>query len=156
MPPSTDPATPISDLAQYIKTRIEHLSEDRKGRDEAWNAIRDNVRAIAAKQWKAGEGEGWRSKSVINITKQKIMTGYAIVIDVLLQRGRDDLFDRAVMTEMNDLGTLGHQDPAHDVDRGVMAVEQGGRSHEAHLVDGRIGSEVLRYRQVGHGEISGK
>ena len=38
------------------------------------------------------------------------------------------------MAEVDHLAAAGLQDPAHDVDRRVMAVEQAGRRHESHLV----------------------
>ena len=50
---------------------------------------------------------------------------------VLLQRGRDDLVDRAVVAEVDHLGALALQDAPHDVDRRVVAVEQARRGDEA-------------------------
>ena len=45
-------------------------------------------------------------------------------LDVLLDRRVDDLLDRAVVPEVDHLGALRLQDPPHDVDRRVVAVEQ--------------------------------
>ena len=47
------------------------------------------------------------------------------------------------MAEVDHLGAGGLQDAAHDVDRGVVAVEQRGGGDEAHLVGGFVGGEVL-------------
>ncbi len=55
-------------------------------------------------------------------------------LDVLLDRGVDDLRDRPVVAQVDDLSTLRLQDAPHDVDRRVVAVEQAGRGHEAHRV----------------------
>ena len=55
------------------------------------------------------------------------------------------------MTQVNDLRALRHQDAPHDVDRCVMAIEERSGRHEADFVGGGVGSQVLRYRQVGHG-----
>ena len=63
-------------------------------------------------------------------------------LDVLLQRGVDDLLHRAVVAEVDDLAALAHEDPPHDVDRGVVAVEQRGRRDEADRVRGGV--------EVGH------
>ena len=41
-------------------------------------------------------------------------------------------------------------DPPHDVDRGVMAVEQGSGGHEADLVLGFVGRQFLGHAHVGH------
>ena len=52
-------------------------------------------------------------------------------LHVLLDRGRDDLGDRAVVPEVDDFGALRLHDAPHDVDARVMTVEQGGRGDEA-------------------------
>ena len=39
------------------------------------------------------------------------------------------------MAQVHDLGPLGLQEPTHDVDGGVVPVEQAGGGHEAHRVD---------------------
>ncbi len=52
-------------------------------------------------------------------------------MDVLLQRGVDDLLDRAVVPEVDHFGAGTLQHPANDVDRGVVAVEQACRGNEA-------------------------
>jgi hypothetical protein len=53
---------------------------------------------------------------------------------VLLQRGRDDFVDRAVVPEVDHFGARSLQDPPHDVDRRVVPVEQARCGHEADLV----------------------
>ncbi len=55
-------------------------------------------------------------------------------LDVLLDGGVHDLLDRAVVAEVHDLAALAHEDPPHDVDRGVVPVEQAGRGDESHRV----------------------
>ena len=45
-------------------------------------------------------------------------------------RGDDDLLDRAIVSEMDDLGARRLEDPAHDVDRRVVPVEQTRRGDE--------------------------
>ena len=59
-------------------------------------------------------------------------------VGVLLDRGRHHVVDRAVMAEMDDLGARRLEDAAHDVDRGVVAVEQRGRRDEAQAVLGLV------------------
>jgi len=73
-------------------------------------------------------------------------------LHVLLQRGGHDFVDRAVVTEVDDLGAHALQDAPHDIDRGVVAVEQRGRGHEAHLVRRAVLGEGLEFGgQIGHG-----
>ena len=59
-------------------------------------------------------------------------------LHVLLDRRVDDLLDAAVVPEVHDLGPLGLHDPPHDVDRRVVAVEQGRRRDDAHRVLGHV------------------
>ncbi len=54
--------------------------------------------------------------------------------DVLLDRRQRDLVDRPVVAEMDHLGALRLQDPAHDVDRRVVAVEQRRRGQHPHRI----------------------
>ena len=49
---------------------------------------------------------------------------------VLVERGDDDLFHRAVVSEMDDFGARRLEDPAHDVDGRVVSVEQACRRDE--------------------------
>ena len=59
---------------------------------------------------------------------------------VFLQRRRDNLVHRAVVPEVDDLRAHVLQDAPHDVDGGVMPVEQAGGSNDPYLI----------YRSVGH------
>ena len=59
-------------------------------------------------------------------------------VGVLLQRGAHHVLDRAVVAQVDDLGALRLDQPAHDVDRGVVAVEQA-----------RGGDETQRARRQG-------
>ena len=46
---------------------------------------------------------------------------------------RDDFGDRAIVTEVNDFGARRLQDAAHDIDRGIVPIEQAGGGDEANL-----------------------
>jgi len=59
-------------------------------------------------------------------------------LDVLLERSGDHLVHRAVVPEVDDLGALSLQDPPHDVDRGVVPVEEARGRHEPHGVRGHV------------------
>ena len=52
-------------------------------------------------------------------------------VGVFLQRGAHHVLDRAVVTEMDHLRALRLDDPSHDVDRSVVAIEQTGGGDEA-------------------------
>ena len=55
-------------------------------------------------------------------------------LHVLLHGGGHHLLDAAVVPEVDHLAALGLQDPPHDRDRRVVAVEQARRGHEPHRV----------------------
>ena len=57
----------------------------------------------------------------------------------------DDLGDRAVVAEVDDLGAGGLEMPAHDVDRRVVAVEERGRGDDADVVAGLVGRASGRH-----------
>ncbi len=59
-------------------------------------------------------------------------------LHILGDGGRHHLVDRAVVPEVDDLGPLGLEEAAHDVDGGVVTVEQGGGGDEAHRVPGHV------------------
>ena len=67
-------------------------------------------------------------------------------LGVLLDGGVDDLLDRAVVAEVDDLGAVRLQDAAHDVDRRVVAVEQRRRGHETDFV---VRLVAVRWGQCG-------
>ena len=55
-------------------------------------------------------------------------------VSVFLDRCVDDFFDRAIMPEVNYLGAGGLQNPAHDIDRHVMAVKQAGCGNHPNIL----------------------
>src|SRR5206468_10595263 len=71
---------------------------------------------------------------------------------VFLQGRGHHLVDRAVVAEVDHLGAHAHQDAPHDVDGGVVAVEQRRGGDEAHLVGRAVLGEGSGFGgQVGHG-----
>ncbi len=51
-------------------------------------------------------------------------------LHVFLDRAADDFADRPVVAEVDHLGARGLQQAPHDIDRGVVAVEERGRAHQ--------------------------
>jgi hypothetical protein len=78
-------------LAEFIHNRfLDWRNNRRKTLVPKWNA---NLKMIKnqdfrQKRWKKDEGEDWRSNTFLGITKVKIMTFYAIILDVVLQGGQ--------------------------------------------------------------------
>ena len=66
-------------------------------------------------------------------------------VRVLLHRGVDDLVHAAVVPEVDHLGALRLEDAAHDVDRGVVAVEERGRRDDAHGAGAALGEAAERW-----------
>src|SRR5690606_34052975 len=68
-----------------------------------------------------------------------LVGGHGDPLDVLLDRAAHDLADRAVVPEVDDLGAAQLHQAAHDVDGGVVAVEQGGGSDDPDRVSQGVG-----------------
>ena len=96
--------------------------------------VRDDDPAAAAEDPDVpGAGLGQQLRQVLEVLDVAALVGAdRDALRVLLEHRVDDLADRAVVPEVHDLGALRLQDAAHDVDRGVVPVEQRGRGHEPH------------------------
>jgi hypothetical protein len=55
-------------------------------------------------------------------------------LDILLKSGGNNVVHRAVMPKVDDLGATCLENAAHDVDSGIVAIEQAGRGDEANFV----------------------
>ncbi len=73
-------------------------------------------------------------------------------LHILLQRGGHHLIDRTVVAEVDHFRPHALQDATHDVDGGVMAVEQAGGGDKTHLVGRAITGQVVGSR---HGKFAG-
>jgi hypothetical protein len=95
----------------------------------------DDAAATADDLHVAGAGLGEELDEVLEVLDVPALVGAdRDPLHVLLDRRVDDLLDAAVVPEVDDLGALALHDPPHDVDRGVVAVEQGGGRDDAHRV----------------------
>ncbi len=65
-----------------------------------------------------------------------LVGGHGDPLHVLVDDRRDDFVDRTVVTEMDHLHPTSLEDPAHDVDRRVVTVEQTGGRDEPNGVIG--------------------
>lgn len=75
-------------LASYISDTYRKWRDNRAELQRKWNANSLAFRCISDGAWKAGEGEGWRSESFIGITRQKVVSACALVLDMLLAGGK--------------------------------------------------------------------
>ena len=83
----------------------------------------------------AGAGLAQQLDEVLEVLDvAALVGGDGDALDVLLDRGVDDLADAAVVAEVDHLGALALHDPPHDVDRRVVAVEQGRGADDADRV----------------------
>ena len=108
----------------------------------------------------AGAGLAEQLDEVLEVLDVAALVGrHRDALGVLLDRRVDDLLDRAVVPEVDDLGALRLHDPPHDVDRGVVPVEQGRGRDDADGVLGHVevGSGRLRcHRWVPSGGVSAR
>ncbi|MNS70339.1 hypothetical protein D3C72_1036810 [compost metagenome] len=79
-----------------------------------------------------------------------LIAGDGDALGILLQRGGHHLVHGAVVAQVDHLAAVGLEDAPHDVDRGVMAVEQRGGSYKPHLV-GRRGGRGGRHGALARG-----
>jgi len=77
-----------STLADFILNTYKNWRKNREKLDKKRQDNLNAFRGLSEGKWKSGEAEAWRSKSFINATKQKVVTAYAIVIDIMLAGGR--------------------------------------------------------------------
>jgi hypothetical protein len=72
-------------------------------------------------------------------------------LHVFLQSGGHHVVHTAVVAQVNHLGAHALQDAAHDVDGGIVPVEQAGSGHETHLVGGAVVGQGFEFcGQVTH------
>lgn len=83
-----EPSTNVSGLADFLIQLYLHWSENRSAIQSKWNENNAAFRGQSLYKWKAKEGEAWRSNTFINVTKQKVVSACALVIDMLLAGGR--------------------------------------------------------------------
>jgi hypothetical protein len=77
-----------SDLSTFLKDELyEKWKTDRLTLETKWQENEDAFDGVAAGTWKVEEGEDWRSDAVVQMTKNKIITAYSMVIDIALEGG---------------------------------------------------------------------
>lgn len=96
--------TETTDLARFVLDTYKDWANNRRQLfEERWQANRDAFRGLDAEAWRDPDADGrsggedagtdrtstdWHSTTTIRLTKQKVMTAYALVIDSILQGGR--------------------------------------------------------------------
>src|SRR3546814_396322 len=78
-----------------------------------------------------------------------LVAGQGDGVGVFLQGGADDVLYRAVVAEVDDFGALRLDQPPHDVDGGVVAVEQAGGGDEAQRGGVGLGGRVCAFDGAG-------
>ena len=77
-----------SDLATWGDDRFIKWKTNRLPVEEKWNNNWQAFKGDRTGYWKKKEAEKWRSDTVINLTRQKCLSAYAIISDLMLQGGR--------------------------------------------------------------------
>jgi hypothetical protein len=81
-------------LAEYIvDDLVDWMMQERRNLiEEQWrmndDAFRGRYDSDTLKKWKAAEGQGWRSKVFVRLTKQKVVIGYNNLLAVMMQNGK--------------------------------------------------------------------
>src|SRR5699024_9706324 len=109
---------------------------------------RDGAAAAAENANMAGVVFGQHVDHVFEIFDMPALVGAdGDGVGVFLQRGAHDVLHGAVVAQMNHLGALILDDAAHDVDGGVVTVEQAGGGDKAQR--GRVSLGVARGNVLG-------
>ena len=85
--PSVAENTIVSGLAQFVEDRFVDWRTNRMALQAKWDRNWDAFKGLTTGVWKKGEAEGWRSNTFIQATKSRVVSAYALVIDLLLQGG---------------------------------------------------------------------
>ena len=106
------------------------------GRGQPRDLVRDDDPAAATVDPHVpGPGLGQQLRQILEVLDVPALVGAdRDALRVLLQHRVDHRADRPVVPEVHDFGALRLQDAAHDVDRGVVPVEQRRRRDEPHRV----------------------
>jgi len=75
----------VNDLFKWFKDERSEQLEDQMRRN--YDAFRGRYNSDALKKWRATEGNDWRSKVFVRLTKQKVFTYFNQVMAVALQNG---------------------------------------------------------------------
>jgi len=84
--------TNANDLEGFLRTRRDNWESNRLPLQTKMEQNHRDFRGLFDPDldatWKKGEGSKWRSRAFITKTRQKVMSCYSILIDVMMQRGR--------------------------------------------------------------------
>lgn len=104
--PATDDRRDIPELGQFALKLYKDWADNRRDLEVKWQANRDAFRGLDEVSWQDPDADGrsndgaegtsttfrgkndWHSKHTLRLTKQKVMTAFALVIDAVLQGGR--------------------------------------------------------------------
>ena len=131
----------VSGLVSYIKDVYwANWKTDRKDIETKWQNNINAFNSISTGQWKAEEGEGWRSNTFVPVTKMKVLAAWSIIVDLLLMNNKVpfDLkpspWDDITMDDMPEEYQEAINDAIHDM-KGLI---------EQQFVDCRFDRELMK------------
>lgn len=86
-------------LAEAVFRIFENARENRRSIQEKWERNRENFSRVVRKgEWRKGDAEGWRSKTVSNVTRRNVLTAVATISNLYM--ADDDIpFDLGLLDE---------------------------------------------------------
>lgn len=81
------PETGTTPLAQHLDRIYTQWRANRKPLEDKWLSNWQAFRNVVTETWKANEGRGYRSDSNLNVTRQKIMSAFSLIIMQVIRGG---------------------------------------------------------------------
>ena len=86
--PNPTAPEPNTEAGKFLRDLATEWSTARDDLEKKWNRNRDHFNRVFSKVFKEKDGEGWRSRAVPGYLRQKVLTAYALMVDLVLQNGQ--------------------------------------------------------------------
>lgn len=75
-------------LADYVLQLFKEFGENRQEKQLKWERNREAFLADGSNLWKVKDLKAWEEQTFIHLTKQKVIAGFSLVMDVMMQGGK--------------------------------------------------------------------
>jgi len=139
-------------LSGFLNERFRQFQLNRREHERCWQRSLDaftagnnsggSVTGDNVIPGKKDEGKGWRSRRVINVTRQKVISAVSIIVDMVLQGGKLPFMYKPA--PWDEIATAGQQPSREQQDKEKRDIEQFRKLTEQQLSDCGADREVMR------------